>query len=200
MKQYQFRPDADFVDRNVMVKVLLLALCKLPEADFRLALCLVPETYQNMSEIGVLRELHEHLLGADYKAFWSLVAENTSLVSIIPSFLTQAREYIIDSFAACYQVAPADVLASALNLTSSNSEFAACCRRATSPLTQAVKSSSPLVPTSKRVQTSSRRTCSSQSGRARQGAHCMIVAPLRHEVTNIYIHIYRRHDVISMLK
>ena len=125
MKQYQFRPDADFVDRNVMVKVLLLALCKLPEADFRLALCLVPETYQNMSEIGVLRELHEHLLGADYKAFWSLVAENTSLVSIIPSFLTQAREYIIDSFAACYQVAPADVLASALNLTSSNSEFAA---------------------------------------------------------------------------
>lgn len=116
LKQYQFRPTDDFVKTEVISKILALSLCQLPAPDFRLALCLIPERFQGMKEIGVMNDMHSALQSANFEAFWKLSDENPEFAYMVPAFTKSARKYILRCLRACFHVTNAEVLCEALHL------------------------------------------------------------------------------------
>lgn len=116
LKLYQFHPDQDTVDIDVLIKVLIKAIMNLPEPDFQLALYLIPEPYQSMEEVQDLARLVEKLEMGQFKEFWRLYRDRAQLFSLFPQFEQTMRAFILDTLSLTYASIPRRILAESLDM------------------------------------------------------------------------------------
>mmetsp|Transcript_5014 Transcript_5014/g.10411 ORF Transcript_5014/g.10411 Transcript_5014/m.10411 type:complete len:221 (+) Transcript_5014:159-821(+) len=117
LKLYQFYPDADagVVDLDVLLKILALALMRLPAADFKLCLYLVPSQYHLVDSVSQLTKLAEKLEACQFTAFWQLLEKRPEVLAVVPGLEDALRRTIFDIVALTHQEIPKKVLAEFLN-------------------------------------------------------------------------------------
>mmetsp|Transcript_10404 Transcript_10404/g.33247 ORF Transcript_10404/g.33247 Transcript_10404/m.33247 type:complete len:223 (-) Transcript_10404:176-844(-) len=117
LKLYQFHPDPNqgIVEPDVLVKILALALMRVPEADFKLCLYLIPEQYQNIDSVTALTKLAEKLEVCQFAAFWDLLGKKAEVLAIVPGLESALRRTIFNTLALTFQEIPAQVFSNCLN-------------------------------------------------------------------------------------
>mmetsp|Transcript_4783 Transcript_4783/g.5907 ORF Transcript_4783/g.5907 Transcript_4783/m.5907 type:complete len:228 (-) Transcript_4783:1174-1857(-) len=120
LKLYQFHPEEENVNLDVVLKILVKALMNLPDQDFQLCLYMLPEPYQSLEEVSNLAALADKLEKAQYRDFWSLLAEKQQLLSLVPGLERTIRRYILESVSLTFSEIPRKVLCEVLNVSDSD--------------------------------------------------------------------------------
>jgi translation initiation factor 3 subunit K len=120
LKLYQFNPDpnAGHVQLDVMVKVLALALMRVPSADFKLCLYLIPEQYQQ--EVDSLVKLAEKLEACEFGAFWEMLKRKPEVLALVGGLEDSLRKSIFETVTLAYQELPVSQLCEFLNCSQEN--------------------------------------------------------------------------------
>mmetsp|Transcript_26710 Transcript_26710/g.32383 ORF Transcript_26710/g.32383 Transcript_26710/m.32383 type:complete len:234 (+) Transcript_26710:187-888(+) len=120
LKLYQFHPEEENVNLDVVLKILVKALMNLPDHDLQLCLYVLPEPYQSLEEVANLSALAEKLERAQYKDFWKLLEEKKQLLAIVPGLERTMRRFILETVSLTYSVIPRKVLCDVLNVADSD--------------------------------------------------------------------------------
>merc|ERR1711916_68272 len=94
IKIYKFHPRPNVVDLDILIKVLALALMRLPDNDFRLCMYLLPEQFQTFESVQALASLVEKLEMCEFKEFWSILDKKPEVLAIVPGLDTAVRKTI----------------------------------------------------------------------------------------------------------
>lgn len=116
LKLYQFHPEADVVDINILCKILAKALMNLPESDFQLCMYLVPSNLLDHELVVSLVSLASKLEGAKFSQFWSELKEKPEVVSLAPGLEDAIRTFIFDTVGLTYAQVPVESLAQLVSL------------------------------------------------------------------------------------
>jgi len=106
-------------DVDMLLLLLASALCALPEPDFLQAIYLIPAKFSTEPRIAALMELDSLLQKADFTTFWSRVASNQDLKSVlscVPDFQGTMRTFISLAISRTYQTIAIEELAAALSM------------------------------------------------------------------------------------
>jgi len=127
LKLYQFHPikEAGIVDLDVLLKILVLALMRIPEVDFKLCLYLIPEQYQSIDSVISLTKLADALEQCQYANLWKIVEAKPEVLAVVAGLDTSFRITIFETICLAYQEMPIRSLCESLNLPQSKvaSEF-----------------------------------------------------------------------------
>ena len=93
LKLYQFHPDLTNVE--IISKVLLLALMRLPSTDYISCMYLVPERVQEMELIAPITTLGSLLETCSFRQFWKTLApQRDELIKDVPGFEQAVRDFV----------------------------------------------------------------------------------------------------------
>jgi len=93
LKLYQFHPDS--TDVEVISKVLLLALMRLPSTDYISCMYLVPERVEEMELITSITTLGSLLETCSFRQFWTTLApQREELIKGVPGFEQAVRDFV----------------------------------------------------------------------------------------------------------
>lgn len=120
LKLYQFYPDANTVNPEVMIRVLIKAMMNLPEADFHLAMYLIPEPFHSSEEVEHLVYLVEKLEMGQFKEFWRMFKERSQVFTLFPKFEKIIRSFILETLSLTYSLIPSTILCECLNVKDSD--------------------------------------------------------------------------------
>jgi len=120
LKLYQFHPEEQNVNLDVVLKILVKALMNLPDQDFQLCLYILPEQYQILEEVQNLVAIADKLERAQYKEFWRLLDEKKQLLAIVPGLERTLRRFILETVSLTYAEIPRKVLCDVLNVADSD--------------------------------------------------------------------------------
>mmetsp|Transcript_24005 Transcript_24005/g.42329 ORF Transcript_24005/g.42329 Transcript_24005/m.42329 type:complete len:220 (+) Transcript_24005:51-710(+) len=104
LKLYQLHPNEqeNVVELDILVRILALSLMRVPEADFRLCLLLVPEQYQSINSVVSLAKLAEKLEVCQFAAFWSELDKRAEVKALVPGLEDALRKSIVNTTALTY--------------------------------------------------------------------------------------------------
>jgi len=118
LKLYQFHPDTTNVE--VVSKILLKALMKLPSTDYITCSYLIPERVQEMELIASINALASLLETCSFRQVWGALAplRKESLAGL-PGFDAAVRDFVCVSMSITYQAIPLAHLRESLALEGS---------------------------------------------------------------------------------
>lgn len=120
LKLYQFHPNEDVVELDVLIKIMALALMQLPKPDFKLCRYLIPSQHQNVQNVQLLAEMAEKLEACRYGAFWQLLVKEPQVLAVVPGLEDSLRRSVFATVCLTYQEIPSKVLAEFLNFPMAN--------------------------------------------------------------------------------
>eukprot|EP00771_Trimastix_marina_P003827 gnl/Trimastix_PCT/534.p1 GENE.gnl/Trimastix_PCT/534~~gnl/Trimastix_PCT/534.p1 ORF type:complete len:225 (+),score=67.16 gnl/Trimastix_PCT/534:40-714(+) len=101
LRHYRFHPDR--TNKTILRKILMLALSKLPQTDFRACSFLIPEAIQDSEEIAPVLELANLLETCSFESFWAKIGEFAELTAQIPHFFDLIRAFMVSVVGMTYQ-------------------------------------------------------------------------------------------------
>eukprot|EP00736_Rhodelphis_marinus_P010424 Rmarinus@m.17262 len=116
LKLYQFHPT--LVKTDIVAKILVKSMMKLPSADFQTCLYLISDTVAEQAPIPDILNLSELLETGMFSQFWEAVEKQRSFLNKIPAFDQAIREFMISTIQIAYQKVPKSVVSGVLKMDS----------------------------------------------------------------------------------
>lgn len=112
LKLYQFNPT--YVNKVVIMQILLKALTNLPHTDFILCKCLIDSAKQESDDLKKIFNLANILETCEFKEFWAVIMNDPNMIYGITGFEDSIRKYICHVIGICYDTIHKDVFAELL--------------------------------------------------------------------------------------
>jgi len=116
VKLYQLYPKR--LNLNVLELILAQALMNPKEQAFHLSLCMLPEKVCKEESIVKLTHLNDALNNAQFFEFWDKVRGSENVISNLPGFEEEIRDFIFDECSRAYKKASVPGIGAALGLSS----------------------------------------------------------------------------------
>merc|ERR1711907_179394 len=114
LKFYQLSPTK--ANLRVVTNVLVKALMQLPNSDFNLCLCLIPESIQRDETVTNLVLLSNLLESCDFPKFWETTSTMENVLKAVPGFFEAIRRFIVVTLSISYSHIPKSFLCEALDV------------------------------------------------------------------------------------
>lgn len=117
LRAYNFEPD--LVHGETLAKALLLALMRLPDADFLLLRYLIPIKVQENALISAVISLDEKLETFQFMQFWQEADQLRDVLKPVAGFQEAVRRFILQSLTTTFHHLQKNTLAQSLRLDGS---------------------------------------------------------------------------------
>merc|ERR1712216_83435 len=115
LKFYQLSPSK--ANLRTVTNVLVKALMQLPNSDFTLCLCLIPDSIQREETTNNLMLLSNLLESCDFTKFWETTAMMEDVLKSVPGFFDAIRKFVVVTLSISYSQVPKSLLCEALNVS-----------------------------------------------------------------------------------